>query len=132
MFKTEIWAHKKLKGSLKNNSCEFQENQTVLSSPKKLHTIFRFLRALSARKIFDALRPIYYAYMAQNWPTAKISALMNFVALRPLDSRVIWLKSDLLWKFHQDSIIANTICRLQKMCIWTAELEHPLNYKLFM
>ena len=32
MIQIEILAHKTLKGSLKNNPCEFQENQTILSS----------------------------------------------------------------------------------------------------
>ena len=39
---------------------------TILSSPKISCALFRFLRALRARKIFDALRPIYYGSMAQN------------------------------------------------------------------
>ena len=126
MFKTEIWAHKKLKGFLKNNPCEFQENQTILRSPKILWASFRFLRALRAHKIFDALRATYLASMAQKWCENFSKIGSCYLALRPLHGLVIWLKTDLLWKSHQDLIIANTFCRLHKMCIWTAELEHPL------
>ena len=125
-FKTEIWAHKKLKGFLKNNPCEFQENQTILRSPKILWASFRFLRALRAHKIFDALRATYLASMAQKWCENFSKIGSCYLALRPLHGLVIWLKTDLLWKSHQDLIIANTFCRLHKMCIWTAELEHPL------
>ena len=80
----EILAHKKLKGSLRNNSCEFKENQTILSSPKCPSTLLSFLRVLPARMIF--------------------------VAFRPYD-QVLWLKTDLLWKYQQKRIITNTFCR---------------------
>ena len=76
MIKIEILAHKTLEGSFKNNPCEFQENLTILSSPTIPRAIW-FLRALRARKIFDALRPIYLGSMAQNWPTVKISTRLD-------------------------------------------------------
>ena len=58
IIKTEILAHKKLKGFLKNNICEFQEYSTILSSPKIPCALFRYLHALCMCKIFDALRSI--------------------------------------------------------------------------
>ena len=39
--------------------------------------IFRFVRALRARKIFDALRTIYLGSMAQSCSTVKISARLD-------------------------------------------------------
>ena len=63
------------------NSCKFQGNPTILS-PKCPSTSFSFLRVLRARMIFGALRP--------------------------LCDKVLWLKTDLLWKFQQDRIILNT------------------------
>ena len=71
MFKTEIWAHKKLNGSLKNNLCEFQENETILTCPKLPCTLFSFLRALRARMFYWRFARFTVGWMCPIWTKLK-------------------------------------------------------------